>query len=499
LQAKKEVTRAITLDVSLPVYELREGMFVSNVDCGWRNTPFLLEGLLITSEDQIATLKSLTDYVTVDPMRSVDLALTAYLEKAFGSGRYGLGYDDAETLAGLTAIGTPDKLSPTAATASHDDELEALTRQAKSAQKKHSWWRRFGPHLQFWRRFNGGATPASGKARPDYIPAHIELVSYPDAEFSWPAVPVAVTACKSALSLLSGVAQGIASRSVTDLRTLERAAQTMAEHMIAHPDAIMWAAKMLERDNALYQRSLEVGIYLTIFGRHLGLSRELLADLAMIGFLLDMGKTAVSPHLLNKQGVLSSTEKQHMQQHVNHALHMISQVGSLPDTVLCAIAEHHERVDGNGYPNGLWEPDISLLGKMAAIVDSYVAMVNPRAYAKTFAPHTAIKELFAGAGSHWHEPLIEQFVQAIGVFPVGSLVEMTSGHVAIVIQHTPIRRLEPKILIVTRRDKKLRAAPLQLDMLRHNARQKEARLQILKGLPDGSYGIDVRNFYFGSR
>jgi response regulator RpfG family c-di-GMP phosphodiesterase len=182
---------------------------------------------------------------------------------------------------------------------------------------------------------------------------------------------------------------------------------------------------------------------------------------------------------------------------------MVQKRDSLPEEVTRAIAEHNERMDGSGYPNGLRESEISLYGKMAAIVDSYVAMVNPRPYAKTFAPHEAIKELFAGAGTHWHAPLVEQFVQAIGVFPVGSMVEMASGHVAIVIQHNPLHRLEPKILIVTRRDKSPRPVPLQIDMLRHNARQNGlqsgGRLKILRGLPDGSHGIAAQNFYFGVR
>ncbi len=497
MQVKKALSQPATLDVSLPVYDLREGMFVSNVDCGWRNTPFMIEGLLITSPDQIATLSGLTDYVTVDPTRSVDLALTEYLEKTFGSGHYGLGYDDAVTLAGLTAVGVAEQPVADVSGADRQAELEQLTQLAKGARISKPWWRRL--LAQTWRRSSGDAVQTPAKPRPPYIPQHIELVSYAETEFSWPAVPVAVTACKAALSVLSDVAQGIASRSVTDLQILERAAQTMAEHMIAHPNAIMWAAKMLESDNKLYQRSLEAGIHLTILGRHLGFSREWLADLAMIGFLLDVGKVKMRPELLDKHGSLSSAEAQDMQRHVRQGIAMIEQADALPDTVIRAIAEHHERIDGTGYPNGVRDADISLYGKMAAIVDGYVAMVNPRPYAKTFAPHEAIKELFAGAGKHWHGPLVEQFVQAVGAFPVGSLIEMTSGHVAIVIQQNPIRRLEPRILIVTRGDKTLRPVPLQIDMLRHNARQKAVRLQILKGLPDGSHGIDVRNFYFGSR
>lgn len=498
MQAKK-LSRPITLDVSLPVYELRQGMFVSNVDCGWRNTPFPLEGLMITSPEQIATLSKLTEYVTVDPTRSMDLALTEYLEKTFGSGKYGLGYDDAETISSLTAVGSEESAESEPAAPTYRPDLESLAEALKSPAPRVSWHSRFMSFLRFWKRSSNSPDHPPRKDHPSYIPRNIPLVSYAEPEFSWPAVPVAVTACKAALSLLGDVAQGIAARHITDFQTLERAAQTMAAHMIAHPSAIMWAAKMLESNNKLYQRSLEVGIHLTILGRHLGFPRELLADLAMTGFLLDLGKIRVNPDLLDKPGKFTDVETQAMNRHVLQGIAMLEHGDSLSENIMRAIAEHHERIDGNGYPKGLCDSEISIYGKMAAIVDAYVAMINPRPYAKTFAPHEAVKELFAGVDTRWYGPLVEQFVQAIGVFPVGSLVEMANGHVAIVIQHNTIRRLEPKILIVTRIDKSPRPVPLQIDMLRHNERKKEKRLQILRGLPDGSYGINVRDFYFGSR
>lgn len=377
--------------------------------------------------------------------------------------------------------------------------MQLLTQTLKDSRVRGHWRHRLGSWLKFWERAAGRKSSSLPKVHPPYVPAHIQLISYDDPDFSWPTVPVAVTACKAALALLADVTQGIAARSLTDLHTLERAAQTMAEHMIAHPSAIMWASKMLENNDKLYQRSLEVGIHLTILGRHLGFPRELLADLAITGFLLDLGKMKMSPELLDKPGQFTETENRTMHRHVLQGVSMLERMDSLPENVMRAIEEHHEQIDGNGYPNRLSEAEISVYGKMAAIVDAYVAMVNPRPYAKTLAPHEAIKELFAGGGTKWYGPLVEQFVQAIGIFPVGSLVEMVNGHVAIVIQHNPIRRLEPKILIVTRIDKSPRPIPLQIDMLRHNERKKEKPLQILKGLPDGSFGINVRDFYFGSR
>ena len=507
MKKNKEDKQTFTLDVSMPTYELREGMFVSNVDCGWENTPFVLQGLLITTPEQIAILSELTEFVTVDPTRSLDLALSNYLEKTFGSGNYALGYDDAETLSGLTAVEARETPNKEAGGMDKPAVPGAPAVQAGERQRGKGWIHQTSQWLKAFLS-SAGSIQASSKAaqarnssapRPSYIPPNIQLVSYAEPEFTWPAMPVAVTACDATVSVLAQVASGIAMKSAADFRKLERAAQSLAEHMIAHPSAMMWAAKMREANSQLYQRSLEAGIYLTAFGRHLGFPREPLADLALSGILLDIGKVRLSDTLLAKTGPLSEEDMRAMRSHVVLGMDMLEESEEMRDTVSRAVAEHHEQVGGNGYPRGLKESQISIYGKMASIVDAYVAMVNPRPYANTLAPHDAIKELFEGADKRWFGPLVEQFVQAIGIFPVGSLVEMASGHVAIVVQHNRIRHLEPKILIVTHSDKRPRVPPLQIDMLKHNARRKQGRMRILKGLPDGAHGIDVRDYYFGPR
>lgn len=497
-QAKNTRQRQFSLDVTLPVAHLREGMFVSNVDCGWRNTPFALEGLLITTSDEIAILSHLTEYVTVDPTRCIDPNLALFLEKNYGAGKQLSVADNSETIDELTSLVVkPLKVDPSA-TARRAD-LDKIAKTEEVLRRSAEWSRLFDAPMRFWRKSRGISGPTAKKEHPAFIPLDVPLLNYPEPVFSWQSVPIAVTACNATLSLLSDVAKGMSERSLTDFHTLERAATSMAEHIIAHPTAILWAAKILEGDDILYRRSLEVGIHMTIFGRHLGFPREMLADVAMIGFLLDMGKTQLEPQLLDKNGPLTPTEAEAMQGHVKDSVTLIEQAGSLSNGLMRAVAEHHERMDGAGYPQGISDSEISLHGKMASIVDAYVAMVNTRNYAPTFAPLDAIRELFAGADTRWHGPLVEEFVQAVGVFPVGSIVELSSGHIAVVIQHTALRRLEPTILVVSRANKSKLAVPMQIDMLRHNASHKKKRLRIVRGLPDGSHGIDVRDFYFGTR
>jgi hypothetical protein len=132
------------------------------------------------------------------------------------------------------------------------------------------------------------------------------------------------------------------------------------------------------------------------------------------------------------------------------------------------IAQHHEHLDGSGYPKGLKGDEIGAYGRMAAIADSFAALIAARSYANASAPQDALMNLYEWGGSSFDEPLVEQFVQAIGLFPVGSLVELSSGEVAVVLAQNRLRRLEPRVQVLTGADK----VPIGIRSKR-NRRQKE--------------------------
>lgn len=497
MNSKQDVnTKPLIRDICLPVYDLKEGMFVSNVDCGWRKTPFLLEGLLVTSAEEISILNELTEFVTVDPVRSEDFVLNAYLEKNVDE-YSGLGDAEANTFSNSAAFNT-DVVEPLIPAT--DEELAKHRINAIAASRfSFSAWL---SQLLKGRPQNLVPTPEektpelqTRTIRPTYLPSSIELVRHEEPEFSWPALRMALGTCKETVTALEQLTDEITRYKMMDVRKIQRAATSLADNMVAYPDAMIWASRIREKNTQHFQRCLQTAIYLTALGRYLGFTRKLLAELATIGILLDLGKMKLDSDLLSKQGSFNADEMRTAQMHVDLGIAMLLKTGTLPESVLRAIAEHHEQINGKGYPKGLAGADISIFGKMAAIADAYVAMVNQRPYAEILAPHEAIKELFAGANTRWFGPLVEQFVQSIGIFPTGSLVELASGHIAIVIQHNRVRRLEPKVLIVTHSDKRRRSPPLQIDILTHNERKKKSRLQVRKGLPDGSYGIDVQDFY----
>lgn len=480
-------------DISVPVYELRRGMFVSNLDCGWNRTPFRVEGVLLKKQEEIDLIKSLARYAVIDLVRSEDFALQEFLEGESYK-RHQLGAIEANTFAPSEA-GNSEDIEPLTF-----DPSELTVEQAYKVESPSLASRLKSVKLHFFRlksaNENGHAQPGFLKSpRPNYLPPEITQVSYPSTEFSWQALGIAQQAAKETIDILAEVTHTIERHRKVDARKILRASESLAENMIHFPEAMIWASRLRQKDNDLLKRSLQAAIYLAAFGRFLGFPEKLLAELAATGLLLDMGKTQIDDRLLAKPARYTLEETKAVQRHVDLGLSLLSEADFLSTNIKRAIAEHHEQINGDGYPIGQHGCDISIFGKMAAIVDGYVAMVNPRPYAETFAPHEAIKQLFAGANTQWFGPLVEQFVQSIGIYPIGSLVELASGHIAIVIQHNRERRLEPRILIVTHGDKRRRFPPLQLDLPRHNAREGNKRLRIKQGLPDGAYGFDVEEFY----
>jgi HD-GYP domain-containing protein (c-di-GMP phosphodiesterase class II) len=533
----------------MPVRDLRIGMFVAKPDCGWDKTPFMLQGILITNAKEILTLTKCARQVTVDPRRSQLKSFSGkYLaqiyedlpgaKKQFKRNRLQQTLDrhiqhraaphrwriDWRSLFRVADFAPATALSDRPVNAGADKTMSGMvaaeqdrpfreyiesnylarTREVERGSFFKTIRDRISNAIAI--DFTGSRGERSQKIRiadqknkPYFIPEEIRLVIYPEPEPTYVALPKARAACDQLEEALTRIVSNISVQGLSDVEILREAADTVVDNMIARPDTMMWIAKMRAYSDARYQQALSVALHLTALGRQIGFQRDQLADLAGIGWLLDIGKVTIDPSLLNKPGRLTGPETEIIRTHVQQGLKMFGEAGNLPPIMLQAIAEHHERVDGTGYPNGLRGEDISVYGKMAAIADCFVAMVSPRPYAPTYTAYDAIRQLFREADSHWFRPLVEQFVQAIGIFPVGSLVELSTGEVAIVVQHNRIRRMEPKVLVVTSKAKSVLDRPWDLDMLRHNRNAINAEIRILRGLADSAYGIDFHKYYLGTK
>jgi hypothetical protein len=160
------------------------------------------------------------------------------------------------------------------------------------------------------------------------------------------------------------------------------------------------------------------------------------------------------------------------------------------------VAHHHERHDGSGYPRGLAGDAIPVYGRIAGIVDTYDAMITSRPYASTQSSYGALRQLRSLAGSQFQPELVDQFTQAIGMFPTGTLVLLNTGEVAVVTAQSRVRRLRPEVMIILDAEKRPLPEYRVVDLNRVAATaDDQVSLWIEQGLEPGAYGVDPAEYY----
>lgn len=275
-----------------------------------------------------------------------------------------------------------------------------------------------------------------------------------------------------------------------DLERLKDGVDAMIESILRNPSAFVWLREMKQRDRYTYQHALGCSIWAASFGRHLGLEREELRVLAMGGMLSDVGKSKLPAALLVKTAPLEPYEAQQIREHVRYSLDILSQNPGLSPAIIEIVATHHERFDGSGYPRGLREHQIPIFGRIMGLVDSYDAMTSVRPYAANRSPHDAVNELYQQRGKLFQAELVEQFIQNCGIYPTGTLVELSSGQVAVITEVHSLKRLRPRIMLLLGPDKTPLERFKEIDLGKVERDDQGVALTIRRGLPNGSFGLD---------
>jgi len=338
-------------------------------------------------------------------------------------------------------------------------------------------------------------TPQEFAARAELLPPGVEVQTYVDRVSVEDEVPRAQAAVEHASSLMDNLVRDIRLGQSFEIERVEEIVGDMVESVVRNPDAAMWIARLRQEDIATYGHGLQVSVYITAFGRHLGFPKAQLSHLAQIGLLLDIGKIKLPRYLLEKQGRYTTEEYEEAKRHVQHGIEILSQTENIDPEVIEGIEQHHERMNGSGYPKGYVGDEIGIYGRMAGIVDTFAALTNHRPYAAAASSYEALRSISGWAGDFFHEPLVQQFVSSIGVFPVGSLIELSTGEVAIVVAHNKVRRLKPRVLVVTGPDKTRSPHPAMLDLLYENKAGGDEPVYIKRGLAAGAYELDLKDFY----
>jgi HD-GYP domain-containing protein (c-di-GMP phosphodiesterase class II) len=289
--------------------------------------------------------------------------------------------------------------------------------------------------------------------------------------------------------------QDIREGSDLDVTKAKKVLVGMVDSMVRNPDALLLLTRLKDKDSYTYGHAIDVSIYMLAFGRHLGFPKDQLNNLGMGGMLLDIGKMQLPQALLEKRGKLTATEFEMVKRHVEFGIETLQKTKNIPGMVMEIVASHHERQDGSGYPLGLDKSKIGMFGSMGAIVDCYDALVSDRPYASPLTSYDALQSLYAWKGKYFHEHLVEQFIQCLGIYPVGSLVELNTGEVGVVIAQNRVRRMKPRIMLILDSDKKPYKFPNMLDLLLEPKAVGDQPYQIKRALEAGMYGIDPKEYY----
>ena len=399
------------------VGQLSLGMYVSELDRSWLETPFKLQGFLLKNQEQLIELSSLCQFVYVDIEKGIQPPAIA--EHAY-----------VAPLKGKTAT---HSVSPAIYSFAHYHKI------------------------------------------PDKYPKNSDF--YKTAK--------AVSAVhNNAYSALKSVDQHLSRGEVFDQVPLNRAAKDIVDCIINNPDVMSWLGRIHEADDFTHDHSVRSATWACVFACFLGLSRPEMIVLVQSVLLKDVGKTRLPKHLICKNEVdLNHDEQLLYRKYVSLSVALLKQVSGLDPKILSVIQAHREYYDGTGFPLGLKGDEIPLLSIITALSSEYDLLVNARDESLQLSPSDAMRKLHTIKNVCFQEDLVQDFNQALGVFPAGSVVELNTGELAVVIEQNSSRKLRPIISIMTAPNLLPLKKPKLLDLL------TEARAPAHEGVASGGAGL----------
>ena len=304
------------------------------------------------------------------------------------------------------------------------------------------------------------------------------------------------TSLEDAVDIMRGCVHKLQSTGGFDIDEIERAINPLVASVMRNKSAMAALLRMRAVDDYTFSHAIANAVWGAILARQLGFPPKEIDQIALACSLIDIGKSTLPPELLVQPEAPSEAQWQQLREHVQKGLELLEKNGVVNRKVVMALQAHHERFDGSGYPKGLAATEIPLYGRIAGIVDSYDAMISERPYATAKSSYAAVQELQKLADVKYQKELVEQFIQAIGVFPVGAIVELNTGEVGVVVAQDTNKRLKPKMVLILEPDKKPRKKLVIVDLAAQDRGDSETlSWWITRELPKNAYGIDPAKYF----
>jgi putative nucleotidyltransferase with HDIG domain len=371
----------------IKVKQLKPGMYIHDLDCGWLDHPFFTNSLKIKNKQMIKKI------------------IDAGLQEVY-----------IDTSKGLDVANAPTEAEVSKEIQDKIDKITDRNRKGKNI-----------------------------------VPVQEELIQ---------AKKIKKAAIKTVEKIMDDVRLG----KQLELEKMDHMVEGMVDSILRNEDALTNLGRIKKMDEYTYFHSVSVGILMISFGKHLGFDARLLKYVGIGGLLHDIGKMNVPVEILTKPGRLTKDEFVAIKEHVEHGRQIIEGIKGINKISVTVSAEHHERVDGSGYPRNLEGEKITQYGQMAAIVDVYDAMTSDRCYQKGAQPAGVLKKLFEWSKFHFDQELVEQFIRCVGIYPVGSLVRMESDLIGVIMSHNEESLLKPLVRVVYNVKKEKYVMPYDIDL-----------------------------------
>ena len=245
---------------------------------------------------------------------------------------------------------------------------------------------------------------------------------------------------------------------------LEPLVEEISNSVQRNPGALVSLARLKTADDYTFMHSVAVCGLMIALAHQLGLDEAQIREAGMAGLIHDLGKAMVPLEILNKPGKLTDEEFDRMREHPRHGYDMLMEGAGVGEVPLDVCLHHHEKVDGSGYPDHLSSATISLFAKMGAVCDVYDAITSERPYKSGWDPSVAIRKMNEWSNGHFDPRVFQAFVKSVGIYPIGSLVRLESGLLAVVTEISADSLLSPGVKAFYCTHRKARVKPTMLDL-----------------------------------
>lgn len=403
------------------------GMYISELDRPWVETPFLFQKFELRTSEEMEQLKKHCTYVYVDTELGPDVAPKPR---------------DKESVVRIRKL---------------EEQDEKIKREVKKIAEAPS------------RR-------SQRPAYPDRTPFQRELVRAREVQ-------------SQTRVLMRTTIEEVQKGKAVNIPLAEKVVDNMVESVIRNPDALVCLSQLKDVSEYTALHSIRTCVLALTFGRHLVLSKDELKILGVGALLHDIGMAKLPATILDKPGGLTVEEFELMTQHVPWGLEILKQSGGVPPAALEILEQHHERHDGSGYVRKLKGDLIGYVGAICAIVDVYDAITSQRVYRGPVSADDALKRMYEWRHKDFHAELVEEFIKCMGIYPIGSLVELSTGGVGVVITINRARRLKPKVVLLLTANKKPLSRKVITDLAEHrDGLGREYKIK--RVLPAGTYSIN---------